>query len=63
MDSCEEVAKGVYGCEWEDFEDENVRKKVVMVVKRSQRGDGFKILNCIKIDMEQFVRVSWEFFN
>lgn len=57
MNSCEKVSEGIYGSSWEDFEDEKIRKMIVVAIKRAQKGDGFKIMKFIKVDLEQFVVV------
>lgn len=54
----QEVTQEIYNCGWEDFDEENLRKLIVLVLKRSQSDDGLKVMHFLKIDMEQFVAVS-----
>lgn len=56
-DSSEKVAEGVYNCNWEEFEDESVKKHLLMMIMRSQRPTRLTAMNFGDVSLASFKTV------
>jgi hypothetical protein len=58
-DASDGVAGGVFDCDWEMMKDVQMRKDLLFVMKRAQKGVQFLILDKWPVNIEQFANVSF----
>jgi hypothetical protein len=59
-DASDSVIDGTFDCDWEMMKDVQMRKDLLFVMKRAQKGVQFMILNKWPVNIEQFASVSTE---
>ena len=58
IDSSESLLEGIIECGWEDFEDNDLRKKMILVILRAQKLQRFSAMGFADISLESFTSVS-----
>lgn len=62
IDSSQSVADGVYDCGWEGIEDEALKKQLVIIILRAQKGKRLTAMNFAEISLETFTSVRFSGF-
>jgi hypothetical protein len=60
-DAGDGVVDGIFDCDWEMMKDVQMRKDLLFVMKRAQKGIQFMIMQNWPVDIEQFGSVSYQF--
>ncbi|KAG5666589.1 hypothetical protein PVAND_014607 [Polypedilum vanderplanki] len=52
------VAEAAYFCDWEEIENVEIKKKILIIMMRSQKSEAFKIWKFSEISLEQFIKFA-----
>lgn len=58
FNSSEEVADGIYTCDWEQFKDETFKKEMILMILRSRRAKKLTAMNFADVSLPSFTTVS-----
>ena len=59
IDSSESIADGIYNSNWEDIEDNGLKKELTLIILRAQRAKQLTAMNFFGVSRETFTAVSF----